>query len=358
MRVIVGRRSEPTLYSLVSTKAVALLLALLVDAVIFWSLGIDPLGAYYEILRGSLLTSYGVSETIVKFIPIALCAYGLALVFKARVWNIGAEGQLLLGAILATWVALNLSENLGPLTVPVMYLAGFLAGAAWASVPALLRAKLEVNEVLTTFMLNLVAEKLLEYLIYGPWKGPGEWGFPQTAPFPSVARPPRIPGTRIHYTTLMLAIASAALLGFLERRTTFGFEIRTVGASVRTAKYAGISIPKVIALSMVISGGLAGLAGVGEVSGVQGRLRPRISPGYGYTAIVVAWLGGLNMVGVTVASFLFSALLVGGDMLQVTMRLPSAVINIFNGSILLAVVSLEFLSRYEVVVEGWRFWRR
>jgi len=351
VRIRLRRRLVAPLKAVIAVRVLAIFLALSIDALIFLSYGIDPGYAYSEIIRGSLLSQYGLSEVVVKFIPLALCAYGLIPVFKAGVWNIGAEGQLLLGAIAATWMALFAPRPPDPLMLPAVYAAGFAAGALWALVPAVLKAKLGVNEVLTTFMLNLVAEKLLEYFVYGPWRGPHEWGFPQTSLFPQAAQLPYIPGTRIHYTTLAIALMSAAVLYVIVRRTSLGYEIRVMGDNVDAARYAGVNAWKVIVLSMLISGGLAGIAGVGEVAGIQRRLRPRISPGYGYTAIVVAWLGGLNPMGVSLAAFLYGALLVGGDMLQVSVGLPAAMINVFNGSILFAVVGLDLIAKYRIVVE-------
>ena len=351
MRVKVRRRLVAPPWAVLASRVAAVLLALAVDALILLAYGVDPGYAYSEIIRGSLLSFYGLSEVVVKFIPLALCAYGLALAYRAGVWNIGAEGQLLMGALAATWVALFAPRPPTTLAIPLMYAAGFAAGALWALIPAVLKVTLSVNEVLTTFMLNLVAEKLLEYLVYGPWRGPREWGFPQTAPFPPYARLPTVPGTRIHYATLLLAACSAVIVYVVERLTVLGYEIRVVGDNVDAARYAGVRIWLVVLASMLISGGLAGLAGVGEVAGVQGRLRPRISPGYGYTAIVVAWLGGLNPISVTIASLLYSVLLVGGDMLQVTVGLPAAMVQVFNGSILLAVVGMEIAAKYRLVIE-------
>jgi len=328
-------------------------LALLSIAVAFYIFGLDPLFAYKKIFIGSFGSLYGLSESLVKAIPLLLCGVGLAIAFKAQFWNIGAEGQLLMGALAATWVALFCPIELPSWAMlPVMFIAGFLAGAIWALIPALLRAKLRVNEVITTLMLVYVATEIVNYLVYGPWKGAREWGFPYSDRFPDSAIIPVISGTRIHYPTLILGLVVAVLAYFLLMRTKWGYEIRVTGDNPRAAEYAGIPYLRIALLVMLISGGLAGVAGVGEVAGIHGRLRyPQgISPGYGFTAIIVAWLAQLNPLVVILTSFLFGGLLVGGDALQVSMNLPVPTIQMFNGAILLFLVGGEILLRYRIVI--------
>ena len=351
MRIKIRKRIIESKKKKITIKIIAVIFALLADAVIFLLMSVDPLRAYYEILRAAFLTEYGLTETIVKFIPLSLISFGLLIVFKAQTWNIGAEGQLLMGAIVATWFALNLGFLPSYIIIPLMYVSGFIAGLSWALIPSILKVKLHVNEVLTTFMMNLIAQKVLEYFVYGPWRDPHGWGFPQTAMFPENARFPLIAGTRIHYTTLILSLVSGTILYIILEKTTLGYEIKVVGGSIKTARYAGINISKIILLTMIISGGLAGLAGVGEVGGIKFRLNPNVSPGYGYTGIVIAWLGDLNPLGVAIATFLYSGLLVGGDALQVSMQLPQATINIFNGSILFFILAFDFFTRYEIILE-------
>ena len=351
IRIKFRRRLIAPVKTIIITRILAVLIALGLDSILLLSYNINPCYAYYEIVRGSILSWYGITEVVVKFIPLALCSYGLILVFKAGVWNIGSEGQLLLGAIAATWIALFTPYLPASLMLPAIYIIGFIAGALWALIPAFLKVSLGVNEILTTFMLNLVAEKLLEYFVYGPWRGAHEWGFPQTSEFPPQAQLPYISGTRIHYTTLLLAIFFGVLLYIIDRKTILGYEIRVIGNNLNSAKYAGINIWKVVLISMIISGGLSGIAGVGEVAGIQRRLKPRISPGYGYIAIVTTWLGNLNPIGVSLATFFYSILLVGGDMLQVSLGLPAAIINIFNGSILLVVAGIDIITKYKILIE-------
>ena len=341
----------------VSLAAVILsiLVALVVIGIVFILAGIPPLQTYVRMFRGAFGSTYGLSETLVKTIPLLLTSVGLAVAFRALVWNIGAEGQLLMGATAATWVALfALPDAPAWILVPAMFLAGFVAGALWALIPAFLKVRFQTNEVITTLMTVYIAEEFVNYLVYGPWKGAAEWGFPYTDRFPEAAQLPVLGTTRIHYPTLLLALGFAALIYVLLLHTKLGYEIRVTGENPQAARYAGIDARKVVLLVMLISGGLAGLAGVGEVAGVHHRLRYArgISAGYGFTAIIVAWLGRLHPLAIVVASFLFGGLLVGGDVLQVSLNLPVATIDMFNGVILFFVIAAEILTRYKISVRA------
>jgi len=356
IRVRVERRAVTPTWLLAAASALSVASALLAISALFWWYGVDPLLAYRRIFAGAFGSTYGLLETLVKSIPLMLCGVGLTIAFRALVWNIGAEGQLLMGAIAATAIALFVPGIPKPLVLPLMFLSGFLAGAAWGVIPGVLKAKFRADEVVTTLMMNYIASELVNYLVYGPWKGPEEWGFPYSSKFPKYAWIPTIPGTRIHYVTLALALASAAAAYLLLMRTTIGYEIRVTGGNPDAARYAGMNYFRTVVLVMLLSGGLAGLAGVGEVAGIHHRLRypSGISPGYGYTAIIVAWLGRLNPLAVILTSILFGGLLVGGDAIQVALGLPIAVVNVFNGAILLFVMGGDILTRYRIRVE----WRR
>ncbi len=357
MRVRMEKRLIPSRWMTLSAPILSLALALLVIAFVFLGYGVSPLLAYKRIFVGAFGSLYGLSETIVKATPLMICGVGLAIAFKALVWNIGAEGQLLMGAVAATWVALYaIPDAPAVVLLPCMFVAGFLGGAFWGVIPGILKAKLRANEVITSLMMVYIASELVNYLVYGPWKGAEEWGFPYSSKFPSSAQLPRLLGTRIHYPTLILALLLAMLVYVLMMRTKLGYEIRVTGENPEAARYAGMSYFKTVVLVMLISGGLAGLAGVGEVAGIHHRLRyPQgISPGYGFTAIIVAWLGRLNPLAVILTSLLFGGLLVGGDAIQVALGLPVATINIFNGVILFFVLGGELLTRYKITFE----WRR
>lgn len=350
MKVRIEKREIPSRMMLFLSSILSLLLALIAAAVIFSSYGVDPFEAYRRVFVGSFGSWYGFSETVVKTIPLMVCAIGLSIAFRARLWNIGAEGQLLMGAIGATWVALSFPDAPAVVLQSTMYSLGFLLGAVWGLIPGVLRTKFGNQVAITSLMMNYIAARIVEYLVYGPWKGPGEWGFPYTSKFSVAAQLPRMPGTRIHSPTLLLGLALAVALYILTTKTRFGFEVRVTGENPNAAKYAGMSFLKIALLSMLISGGLAGLAGVGEVAGIQLRLRTGISPGYGYTAIIVVWLSRLNSLLVVPVSLLFGGLLVGGDAIQL-IGLPFAAIDMFNGLILLFVIGGEVLIEYKISVE-------
>lgn len=312
--------------------------------------GVNPLYAYGKIIQGSFGSVQGWKEILRKAIPLMMAGAGLAIAFRAVFWNIGAEGQMLAGATGATWVALNFSSAPGYVLIPCMFAVGFAMGAAYCIIPAILRSKFNVNEVIITLMLNYLALQIVTYLIDGPWKGETQHGYPYTDPFVQAARIPRIPGTFIHYPTLIIAVVAAIGLYYFMKRTRAGYEIKVTGSSPNAARYAGINYVRTLIMVAVISGGLAGMAGVGEVAGIHGKLLyPHyVSAGYGFTAIIVAWLARLHPAGVVVSSIFMSGILVGGDAMRI--RVPLSSVNIFTGLILLMLVSTEILRTYNVRV--------
>ena len=328
----------------------SLLLALIAIGVLFVAVGVDPFFAYVEIFKGGFGSLYGLSEAVVKATPLLLAGIGLALAFRTRFWNIGAEGQLLMGAIAATGLALAFPHWPRLVLLPSMFLAGFVAGGLWGLIPAVLKARWQVDETITSLMLVYIASNLVNHLVYGPWKGEDEMGFPYTSKFSPAAQLPRLAWTRIHVPTLVLALLLAVAVYVLLRYTRWGYQIRVTGENPAAARYAGMSYARTVLLAMILSGGLAGLAGVGEVAGIHYRLRypEGISPGYGFTAIIVAWLARLNPLGAILTAFLLGGLLVGGDAIQVSLGLPAATIHIFNGAILLFVLSGDLFTRYRI----------
>ena len=322
-------------------------LALAFGGLILIAFGINPLRAYQVMVQGSLGSRYALTETLVKAIPLMLTGLGVAIAFRMLFWNIGAEGQLAMGGIAAAYVALFLSNRLPAfLVLPLMFFLALLAGALWGLVPALLKAYIGVNEILTTLMMNYIAILLVEYLYLGPWRDPEGYGFPGTAPFPESAWLPRLTG-RVH-AGLLFALLAALLLWFILNRTRWGYEIRVIGENPRAARYTGISIARNILLVMLLSGGLAGIAGMAEVAGIARRLYHGLTVGYGYTAIIVAWLANLNPWGVLLVGFLMGALLVGGDQLQIAMQLPAAVALILQGAILFFVLGGSIFVNYRI----------
>jgi len=335
----------------IAVSVLSAFLALPIIAVIFAGFHVNPFEAFWVILSGAFGDWYGLSETITKAIPLMLCAVGLSVAFETGFYNIGAEGQLLVGAICSTWVALNFGHLQAYAVLPLMFAAAFIGGGLWGLIPTVLRVRFSTNEVITTLMMNYIAAKTLDYLVYGPWRGKEEWGFPYTSKFSLSARLPVIGFTRIHYPTLIVGVLSAVLLYLALTRTKVGFEIRVVGENPEAARYLGINYARVFMLVMLVSGGLSGVAGFGEVAGIQHRLRPGISPGYGFTAIIVAWLGRLHPIGTVLVAVLFGGLLVGGEMIQIRLGLPFATIQLFNGIFLLTILSGEFLLRNKITID-------
>lgn len=324
----------------------SVVLALLLGAAFIEGTGYNAWTVYAVLFTGAFGSVYGLSETVVKAIPLMLCGLGVAVAFRMLLWNIGAEGQLYMGAFAASWLALSFPQAPGYLLLPGMFLAGFLAGALWALLPAIPRALLGVNEVITTLMMNYIAILWVDYLVYGPWKDPKGFNFPLSAPFAEAAWLPSFGATRIHLGLILGLLAALAMYVIL-RRTRWGYEIRVIGESPTAGRYAGMNIFRNILLVMFLSGGLAGLAGMTEVAGITHRLQHGISPGYGYTAIIIAWLAKLNPWAVVAVSFLFGGLLVGGYSIQ-SSGLPAAVVYMLQGAILFFVLGGEILTRYRI----------
>ena len=342
----IEKREKKPFAFVLSVLLLSVASGLLVASIIFFLRGVNPLMALNKIFAGSFGSIYGWKETITKAIPLILIGSGLCIVFSAKFWNIGAEGQLLMGAVGATLFGLFLCPKLHPaILIPLMFLAGFIFGAIWGVIPALLKVKLRINETIVTLMLNYIAAEFILFLIYGPWKGKTQFGFPYTDNFAKSLYLQTLPGSRIHIITLALGIIFAVGCWFLLFKTKFGYEIRITGANPEAGKYSGINTGKILVLGMVISGGLAGLAGAGEILGIHHRLcQPlTISSGYGFTAIIVAWLGNLNPLLVIVTSIFFGGLLVGGDAIKSSLGFPHATIEIFNGLILFFLLTLFFM---------------
>jgi len=336
----------------------ALVIGTALSSLTFLLKGVNPWLAVKKIFMGAFGSSLGINGTITKAIPLILIGSGLAVAYRGKFWNIGAEGQLLFGATAATWVALSLPATIpGYLAIPLLFISGFVAGAVWCLIPGLLKLKFGINEAISSLMLNYIAAEFVQYLIYGPWKGKSFSGFPVTEDFPDNAVLPYLSssffyGSRIHYHTLILALISCVLLYFLITKTKRGYEIRTIGENPRAAQYAGMSFGKTVFIIATISGGLAGMAGVGEVAGIHHHLTYpwAISSGYGFTAIITAFLAGLNPLGVIISSIFFGGILVGGDVIQTSLGLPFATVNIFNGMILFALIAKDYFLENRLIV--------
>ncbi|MBF0572855.1 MAG: ABC transporter permease [Desulfamplus sp.] len=335
------------------TNISSLLASLLAIGIVFFLCGVNPLYAIAKIFTGSFGSMYGFQETITKAIPLILIGGGLALAFRAKFWNIGAEGQLLMGALMGTWVGLTWGSSLpSSILIPLMFAAGFIGGAFLGLIPAILKIKFSINEVISTLMLNYICAELITMLIVGPWKGNTRFGFPGTNNLNEAALLGVISGSRIHYVTLIIAIISILILSIIVYRTRFGYEVRVIGENPEAGKYAGIDFFKTTLVIMTLSGGLAGVAGVGELAGIHHYLGypASISSGYGFTAIIVAWLAKLNPIYVLVSALFFAGILVGGDAIQISLGLPGATVQIVNGILLVFLIMGDYFLKHKVIV--------
>ncbi len=344
------KRLAPSAAMTLAVPAVAVVLALLFCAVFLSLTGRHPFELYAAMLTGALGSTYGLSETAVKAIPLMLCGLGISLAFRMQLWNIGAEGQLYLGAFAATWVPLTFPGLPAIIMLPAMVVCGMLAGGLWALGPAWLRVKWQVNEIITTLMLNYVGILWVNYFVYGPWRDPKGFNFPLTAEFPPAALLPTFGASRIHIG-LLFALILVIVFIVIFRNSRWGYEIKVIGASERAARYAGMDIKRNMYLVMLLSGAICGLAGMAEVSGIAGRLQPGLSPGYGYTAIIVAWLAKLNPLAIVFVSVLFGVLQVGGYIVQ-TYGVPASVAAMIQGAILFFVLGGEILTQFRIVYTG------
>lgn len=334
------KRKDASKLFLTTAPFMSVLLALITGGIIMTAAGVNPLAAYAGMIQESLGSFYGITETLVKATPLILTGLGVSIAFRMQLWNIGAEGQLYMGAIGATWVALY-SGVQGFMTLPLMFVAAMIFGGLWASVAGFLKAKIRVNEIIVTLLMNYIAMSMVSFLVYGPWKDPHGFNFPITAKFADYARFTSYFNSRLH-TGFFIALVLVFVMYILTEKTTWGYEVKVIGDNRNAARYAGIKIDRSIITVMFISGALAGIAGFSEVAGIQFRLQEHISTGYGYTAIIVAWLAGRSALGVLIVSVIMSVILVGGDSLQITMQLPVAFVNIFQGLILFFILASEF----------------
>lgn len=336
----------------VTTTIIGILLAFAAVAGLFIIIGLNAEEAF-TVMGKAFITPRLLMETIKRAIPIGLAALGLNIAFRMNFWNIGAEGQIYMGMFAATGIVLThvyygfIPENL---VLSTMVIAAFIAGGAWCIVPAALKSKLNVNEILTTLMMNYIAMLFVDFLIYGPWRDPKGYGFPLSIPFPDYAKTIFVGGDSA-YTGLLLLIITAAVVFSIFRFSKLGFELKVVGGNPDAARYAGMSIPRIITLGAFLSGGLAGIGGLTIVSGIIGRLRPRASPGYGYTAIIVAFLAGLNPWLIVPASIFFGGLLTAGEALQASLNIPGAAVQMFQAIIFMFIIMGEFFKRYRISLE-------
>ncbi len=330
------------------SPVLVLLVTVLVGLALFTLLGKDPLKGLLVFFWEPVKTPYALGELMVKATPLLVIALGLAVCFRSNVWNIGAEGQFVLGALAGGGVALLADKGTGAWIVPAILLAGVLGGMAWAAITALLRDRFNANEILVSLMLVYVAIQLLNYLVYGPWKDPGGYNFPQSKTFESVTQIPRLmAGSRVNWGLVLALMGSAALWIYLFR-TRAGFAQQVGGLAPAAARYAGFSSRKALWLALLVSGGAAGLAGALEVAGPIGQLTPYVPAGYGFAAIIVAFVGRLHPVGMVFSAILMSMFYIGGELAQSRLGLPKSITGVFQGLLLFALLACDTLIAYRV----------
>ncbi len=342
------KRQEPLGWSSCFVLMAAVLLSLSLGGVILAIGGTPPLDGIVTLFRGAYGSRYALEDALLKATPIFLCSLGVAVAFRLQIWNIGAEGQFALGAVGATWVALSFPGAPAWLLLPGMAAAAAIAGGLWGFIPAFFRQRLRTNEIIATLMMNYIAILFLDYLVYGIWKDPASYGFPMTPVFSAEAIIGRIGSSAISWGVIHCLVLGLCIWAFM-RFTRLGYEIKAGGDNVRAARYAGIPYDRLVMLVMVLSGALAGWAGFLEASSTINRLQPSIMAGYGYTAIVVAWLARLNPLAIGVAAFLLAGLRVGVEGLQLDLQVPAAFGGMIEGLILLTVLAGGLFTRYRIV---------
>lgn len=342
------KRPEQSRLMIYLSPVIALLLTLISGVIMFNLLGVPSYEALYAFFVEPLTTRYGWAELGVKATPLILIGVALSIGFRAGVWNIGAEGQLTLGAICGGGLALLFYQVDSVFVLPLMILGGVLGGMLWAAIPALLKTRFNANEILTSLMLTYVATLLLSLLVHGPWRDPDGFNFPESRIFSASAVLPVIwDGTRLHLGWVF-ALAAVVATWILMSKTIIGFQIKVIGQAPNAGRYAGFSVNKTVWFTLLFGGAMAGMAGLFEVAGPIGQLLPSISPGYGFTAIIVAFVGRLHPAGVFFAGLIVALSYLGGESAQITMNLPLAVTGVFQGMLLFFLLASDVLIGYRI----------
>ncbi len=350
MQLVLERRPERSTAIAVASPLIAVALTIVTFAILFAIMGKNPLSAIYVYFIEPLTDPFSLQEIAVKATPLVMIAVGLALCYIANIWNIGAEGQFIVGAVCGSWLAVRTNgTDVGHWVLPAMLILGALGGALYALIPALCRVYFGASEILTSLMLVYVANYGMDYLVRGPWRDPQGLNFPTTAAFDPVASIPTLfeGAGRLHFgsiLTLIVVMLAAVLLG----RTIRGFEIRVVGAAPRAARFSGFNADRLVLFTFAISGALAGLAGIIEVAGPIGHLDPGVSSNLGFTAIIVAFLGRLNPIGILIAGLFLALTFIGGENAQISLKVPLDVTKVFQGILLFYVLACDSLIVYRI----------
>lgn len=353
MKLRLIRRDAASRLAMFGAPVLALLLTCLTSLLLFAALGIPAGKALHALLLKPFLSWYSFSEVLLKMAPLLLIAQGLAIGFRANVFNIGAEGQFIIGAICASAFPVYFPDGNFPAMLPAMILAGGLGGMAYASIAAGLRTRFGASEILVTLMLSLIAVQILNYLLLGPWKDPRGFNFPQSVRFPENAMLPLLFENVRPNLSLLFAFIGSLFAYLMMEKHFLGYQLRTAGLAPKAALYAGFSAPRMIWLSLAVGGIAAGIAGASEVAGPMGQLQRSVSSGYGYAAIIVAYVGGLRPLGIIASSFLISVLYIGGDSATVSAGLPVAAVEVFQGMLLSFYLLTFTLIRFRLqIVRG------
>jgi simple sugar transport system permease protein len=348
------RRPQPSELWRYGSPVLALILTVAMGIGLFVLLGKDPVRGLQMFFWEPLKSAYALGELMVKATPLLIIALGLAVAYRSNVWNIGAEGQFVIGAVAASGVALLADKETGRWIVVAVVLAGMLGGMCWAGLVAWLKDRFHANEILVSLMLVYVADMVLGYLVYGPWKDPAGYNFPQSKAFETVAQIPRLmSGSRVSAGLILALIGVAAVWIFLFR-TRAGFAQQVGGLAPAAARYAGYSSSKALWIALLVSGGAAGLAGALEVAGPIGQLTPYVPAGYGFAAIIVAYVGRLHPVGMVFSAVLMSMFYIGGELAQSRMGLPKSITGVFQGLLLFTLLACDTLMTYRLRWQGRR----
>ena len=340
MQIRVAKASNPSNKKKVLCTLVAIGLAMIITSVIIAVMGHNPLNVYYSMLEGCLGTSHRIKQTIITAIPLVVTAVGIGIAFRMKFWNIGAEGQILMGGCFATFAALYFKNLPAIVLLPTMILLSAIGGGIWALIPAILKAKFNTNETIVTLMMNYIALKWVVFLQYGPWKDPNAMGFPKIANFTDNAILPKLFGVHIGW---LIALILVVVIYYFINHTKIGYEIQVLGESENTAKYAGMNVRKIILVAMMMSGAICGLTGMIQASAVNNTLTMDLTAGVGYTAIIIAWLSNLKTPWMVVVSILFAILTV--------YQIPQAAAEVIQGIILFCILGSQFFINYKVHVK-------
>lgn len=355
IRVELTKRAAPSAIFSMLSPLIALGLTILAGCIMFVILGKSPVAALYSYFIEPLTEIWSLHELAIKAAPLILIAVGLAVCYRANVWNIGAEGQFTFGAIMGSVLPVLVPGFTGPLLLPLMLLMGIAGGMIWAAIPAFLKVRFGTNEILTSLMLVYVAGLFLDWLVRGPWRSPEGFNFPETIKFSADAVLPAIwfASGRAHWG-FGFALIAAIVTWFLMERTLKGFELRLMGQAPRAGRFAGFSTARTVFFAFLVSGAAAGLAGISEVSGAIGQLRPVISPGYGFAAIIVAFLGRLNPLGIVAAGLVLALSYLGGEAAQISLGISDKAARVFQGFLLFFVLASDTLIHYKIRIVNFK----